>query len=65
MTWQEKASDSTTALRYAILSGGTWSEPRTIVERNDFFVNWARLPLCFRGEQWTRHGALATAQQFR
>jgi hypothetical protein len=32
------------ALRFARLSGGKWSEARTIAERNDFFVNWADFP---------------------
>jgi hypothetical protein len=47
MTWLEKASDSTTALRYAALAGGAWSAPRTIAERSDFFVNWADFPSVF------------------
>lgn len=44
MSWLEKTSDSTHALRYAALHGDRWSEPRTIVERADFFVNWADFP---------------------
>lgn len=44
LTWLERRSDSTYALRYATLSGDTWSAPRTIAERPDFFVNWADFP---------------------
>lgn len=33
-----------TALRFARLAKGAWSAPRTIVERNDLFVNWADVP---------------------
>lgn len=44
MTWLERTADSLHALRYAVLQGSTWSEPRTIVARSDFFVNWADFP---------------------
>ena len=44
LTWLEKHGDSTYALRYATLAGDTWSAPRTIAERRDFFVNWADFP---------------------
>lgn len=47
MSWLEKTADKTYALRYARLEGTTWSEPRTIVERSDFFVNWADFPSVF------------------
>ena len=39
MTWIEKASDSTVAVRYARLDGAAWSRPSTVVERRDLFVN--------------------------
>ncbi len=44
LSWLEKTSDSTYALRFSTLSGETWSAPRTITERADFFVNWADFP---------------------
>lgn len=44
MTWIERTSDSTHAVRYARLDGATWSTPSTIVERSDLFVNWADFP---------------------
>jgi len=45
LSWLEPvASSDRVALRFARFSGGKWSAPRTIVERNDFFVNWADFP---------------------
>ena len=44
MTWIERTSDSTHAVRYARLDGETWSAPATVVERHDLFVNWADYP---------------------
>jgi hypothetical protein len=44
MTWLEKTGDSTHAVRYARLNGQAWSEPTTVVERRDLFVNWADYP---------------------
>lgn len=44
MTWIEKTGDSTHAVRYARMADGTWTDPSTIVERNDLFVNWADFP---------------------
>lgn len=54
LTWIEpvrKESDATRdtpssmrALRMSRLRGGVWDEPITIVERDDFFANWADLP---------------------
>ncbi len=44
MTWIERTSDSTHAVRYARLDGAAWSVPVTIVERGDLFVNWADFP---------------------
>ncbi len=44
MTWIERTSDSSHAVRYARLEGNAWSAPSTIVERADLFVNWADFP---------------------
>ena len=44
MSWLEPASDSNTALRFAVHDGTRWSVPRTIVSRRDLFVNWADFP---------------------
>ena len=44
MSWLQRTSDSTFAMRYAVRDGSQWSEPRTLVERSDLFVNWADFP---------------------
>src|SRR5712691_8394565 len=45
LSWLEPvAGTDRVALRFTRLRGGTWAEPRTIAERNDFFVNWADFP---------------------
>jgi hypothetical protein len=45
LSWLEPVAKSDRmALRFARYRGGRWSEPRTIVERNDLFVNWADFP---------------------
>lgn len=45
LSWLEPVGKSDrVALRFARYRGGKWSPPRTIVERNDLFVNWADFP---------------------
>ena len=45
LSWLEPvAGTDRTALRFSIHRGGQWSAPRTIVDRNDLFVNWADFP---------------------
>jgi hypothetical protein len=45
MSWIEKSSDSTHRLLVSLRgTDGAWSTPRTIVDRNDLFVNWADFP---------------------
>jgi hypothetical protein len=44
LTWLEPQGDSTHALRVSTLENETWSVPRTIAQRPDFFVNWADFP---------------------
>ena len=54
LTWIERSASEqntnsneqkhTYQLRFSRFTGEGWSEPRTIVERNDFFANWADLP---------------------
>jgi len=44
MTWIEQTGDSTHAVRYARLEGDTWSQPTTVVDHHDLFVNWADYP---------------------
>lgn len=44
LTWLERVVERRHALRVAVRTGGQWSEPRTIVESDSFFVNWADFP---------------------
>jgi hypothetical protein len=45
LSWLEPVAGSDrAALRFSRYSEGQWSAPRTIVERNDLFVNWADFP---------------------
>lgn len=45
LSWLEPVANSDrTALRFARYRSGQWSQPRTIVERDDLFVNWADFP---------------------
>ena len=45
LSWLEPvANTDRVALRFARHREGRWSGPRTIVERNDLFVNWADFP---------------------
>ncbi len=46
LSWLERFTDSTVALRFATLARGdtSWSAPREIVRRRDLFVNWADFP---------------------
>ena len=45
VSWLEPVADGgRVALRVALHRDGRWTEPRTIVERDDLFVNWADFP---------------------
>jgi hypothetical protein len=44
LTWIERIGDEGHRLRFAVRDKGNWSEPRTIAEGSDWFVNWADFP---------------------
>ncbi len=44
LTWFEPSGADAYALRVSAREAGTWSQPRTIVEGDQFFVNWADFP---------------------
>lgn len=44
MSWIEPGAGKKHAVRFATWKAGRWSQPRTIVERDDLFVNWADFP---------------------
>lgn len=48
LSWMERLGDTRRhAFRYAFRDAAGWTTPRTIVERDDFFVNWADVPSVF------------------
>jgi hypothetical protein len=59
ISWLERLGAGTRyALRYAFREAAGWSTPRTIVERDDFFVNWADVPSIFplaKSGRWVAH----------
>lgn len=44
LSWMEKVSDKGYALRLARLDQNGWSEPRTVSQGENWFVNWADFP---------------------
>ncbi|HEU4597339.1 MAG TPA: hypothetical protein VFS10_19570, partial [Pyrinomonadaceae bacterium] len=44
LSWVERLEDKRFALRFARREGAGWSEPRTIAEGANWFVNWADFP---------------------
>ncbi len=44
LTWIEKQGGKIHALRFAVRSGGAWSASKTIIQRENLFVNWADFP---------------------
>lgn len=57
LTWLEPTSDTSHALMVSERTNGAWSEPNTIVERSDLFVNWADFPSLVEDESgsWLAH----------
>jgi hypothetical protein len=66
LSWIEPAAGGRSAVRFARNQGGTWSAPRTIVERDDLFVNWADFPSVVEDERgvvyahWLQKSGAAT-----
>lgn len=44
LSWLEPADDGVDALRFSVLGGDGWTEPRTVATGDDFVVSWADLP---------------------
>lgn len=57
LTWLAPQGGRTHALRVAVRSAGRWSEPRTIVTSDSFFVNWADFPslVALNDGSWVVH----------
>jgi hypothetical protein len=50
MSWIEPGNEKKHAFRFAVFNGKGWGEQRTIIEGNDFFVNWADVPSIFQSD---------------
>ena len=44
LSWVERIGDKRYALRYAVRDSNAWTEPRTVAEGENWFVNWADFP---------------------
>jgi hypothetical protein len=59
LSWLERiGSGPRYAFKYAFREGARWTSPQTIVESEDFFVNWADVPSIFPLAQtgrWVAH----------
>lgn len=44
MSWTEQLTDSSKRIRFTTWRPNDWTQPRTITERRDYFVNWADFP---------------------
>lgn len=44
LSWLEPISDNRHALRFAVHDGTGWSQPQTIAQNDNWFVNWADFP---------------------
>lgn len=44
LSWVEKVAEKRHRLLFAERDGGRWSEPRTIAEGDNWFINWADFP---------------------
>src|SRR5215207_2642270 len=44
MSWIERVGEKRYALRFASRDAAGWSEPRTVAEGENWFVNWADFP---------------------
>lgn len=48
LSWVEKVDDGRHALRFARREGDGWSQPLTVAEGGDWFINWADFPSVVR-----------------
>jgi hypothetical protein len=45
LSWLEPlANTDRVAMKFAVYRNGQWTAPRTVIERNDLFMNWADFP---------------------
>lgn len=53
MSWMEPGIEKKHAFRFTTFDGNGWGEPHTIIEGNEFFVNWADVPSVFQSKDET------------
>ncbi len=63
LTWIEPTTDDRHAVRVAARGPDGWSEPRTVIENDSLFVNWADVPsaVILRDGSWLVHWLQKTA----
>ncbi|HEX5731860.1 MAG TPA: sialidase family protein [Blastocatellia bacterium] len=44
LSWVEKVGEKRHRLQFAVRNGARWSEPQTVAEGDNWFVNWADFP---------------------
>jgi hypothetical protein len=44
LSWIEKVGEKRYALRFSVRNGSAWSEPLTVSEGDNWFINWADFP---------------------
>lgn len=57
LSWLEPTADGRHALRTAVREGGVWGAPRTVIDTDSLWVNWADIPsvLPLAGGTWLAH----------
>ncbi len=57
MSWLEPTAGDAHAVKYALLDGGRWSEPKVVAESDGWFVNWADFPsvVPVTDDHWVAH----------
>jgi hypothetical protein len=65
LSWLEPIADQM-RLRAAVLAAGAWSEPRTVAQGADLFVNWADVPsvVPLTAERWVAHWLVLVAGSY-
>jgi hypothetical protein len=66
LSWLEPGADEEIALRQSTLRAGTWSDPRTVVQGTDVFVNWADVPsvVPIAANAWVAHWSKLKPETF-
>jgi hypothetical protein len=57
LSWLEPGTDDQVLLRVSTFEAGTWSDPKTVTQGGDVFVNWADVPsvVPITSKAWAAH----------